>query len=78
MNSGFLSHTSSEFLIDEKTRDINSSHIMFKGTECLDLDAAIGSEVINVDGSITKLLQGKDTVKYKVRVRALIFQDHID
>ncbi|XP_046486816.1 uncharacterized protein [Neodiprion pinetum] len=41
-----------------------SSNQLMQG-DCLDLDAAIGSEVINVDGSITKLL-AKDTIKYKI------------
>ncbi|KAL0127665.1 hypothetical protein PUN28_003150 [Cardiocondyla obscurior] len=34
--------------------------------ECVDLDAAIGSEsVINIDGAVTKLV-GKDALKYKI------------
>ncbi|XP_029658905.1 uncharacterized protein LOC115232889 isoform X4 [Formica exsecta] len=33
--------------------------------DCMDLDAAIDSEVINIDGSVTKLL-GKDALRYKI------------
>lgn len=39
----------------------------FKG-DCMDLDAAIDSEVINIDGTVTKLL-GKDALRYKVSTK---------
>lgn len=36
--------------------------------ECVDLDAAIDSDVINIDGTVTKLL-GKDALRYKVSAK---------
>lgn len=47
--------------------DLRSSEITFKD-ECVDLDAAIDSEVINIDGSVTKLV-GKDALRYKVSAK---------
>lgn len=44
--------------------DLRSYKIAFKG-DCMDLDAAIDSEVINIDGTVAKLL-GKDALRYKV------------
>lgn len=47
--------------------DLRSSEITFKD-ECVDLDAAIDSEVINIDGTVTKLV-GKDALRYKVSAK---------
>lgn len=47
--------------------DLRSCKITFKD-DCMDLDAAIDSEVINIDGSVTKLL-GKDALRYKVSAK---------
>jgi len=47
--------------------DLRPSEITFK-EECVDLDAAIDSEVINIDGTVTKLV-GKDALRYKVSAR---------
>ncbi|KMQ94469.1 fez family zinc finger protein 2 [Lasius niger] len=44
--------------------DLRSCKITFKD-DCMDLDAAIDSEVINIDGTVTKLL-GKDALRYKI------------
>ncbi|KAH0950916.1 hypothetical protein HN011_002475 [Eciton burchellii] len=46
------------------TNDSRSRETAFKG-DCMDLDAAIDSEVINIDGTVTKLL-GKDALRYKI------------
>lgn len=51
--------------IDES--DFQSSEITFK-EECVDLDTAIDSEVINIDSSVTKLI-GKDALRYKVSAK---------
>ncbi|XP_012285816.1 uncharacterized protein LOC105702671 [Orussus abietinus] len=42
--------------------------------DCLDLDAAIDSEVINIDGTVTKLL-GKDSLKYKILEQSVTTPD---
>lgn len=47
--------------------DLRSYKITFKD-DCMDLDAAIDSEVINIDGTVTKLL-GKDALRYKVSAK---------
>ncbi|XP_011865272.1 PREDICTED: uncharacterized protein LOC105560626, partial [Vollenhovia emeryi] len=44
--------------------DLRASEITFK-EECVDLDTAIDSEVINIDGTVTKLV-GKDALRYKI------------
>nr|XP_012221938.1 PREDICTED: uncharacterized protein LOC105671946 [Linepithema humile] len=44
--------------------DLRSCKIASK-SDCVDLDAAIDSEVINIDGTVTKLL-GKDALRYKI------------
>lgn len=44
--------------------DLRSGEMIFKD-ECMDLDTAIDSEVINIDGTVTKLV-GKDALRYKV------------
>jgi len=49
------------------TNDSRSRETAFKG-DCMDLDAAIDSEVINIDGTVTKLL-GKDALRYKVSAK---------
>ena len=40
--------------------------ICFQG-DCMNLNVAIDSEVINIDGAVTKFL-GKDAFKYKVKM----------
>jgi len=47
--------------------DLRSCKIASK-SDCMDLDAAIDSEVINIDGTVTKLL-GKDALRYKVSAK---------
>lgn len=47
--------------------NLRSRKLDFKG-ECMDLDAAIDSEVINIDGTVTKLL-AKDALRYKVSIK---------
>jgi len=54
-----------ESFIDEN--DLRSCKITFKD-DCMDLDAAIDSEVINIDGTVTKLL-GKEALRYKVSAK---------
>ncbi|KAL6268477.1 hypothetical protein P5V15_001610 [Pogonomyrmex californicus] len=43
---------------------LRSNEITFK-EECVDLDTSIGSEVINIDGTVTKLVD-KDSLRYKI------------
>lgn len=45
--------------------------ICFQG-DCMNLNVAIDSEVINIDGAVTKFL-GKDAFKYKVKIWKLFF-----
>lgn len=44
--------------------DLRANEITFKD-ECVDLDAAVDSEVINIDGAVTKL----DALRYKVSAK---------
>lgn len=47
--------------------DLRSDEITFKD-ECVNLDAAIDSEVINIESAVTKLV-GKDALRYKVSAK---------
>ncbi|XP_024867508.1 uncharacterized protein LOC112451832 [Temnothorax curvispinosus] len=49
---------------DEVISGLRTSEMTFK-EECVDLDATVNSEVINIDGAVSKLV-GKDALRYKI------------